>query len=161
MSRVRFEPMSEQDYLAYLRKSVPEYAHDQVQSGNWHPAEAVARATHEFNTILPNGPRTPGNFLYTILDEQGRKIGMLWYTLDEKRPRPQVFLADFFIFSEFRNRGYEDETLDALEAEWRAKGVGRVELQVFAHNAAEVELYRRHGYEVASLYLGKMLPPAE
>lgn len=56
---IRFEPMSDDDFSAFLRKSIPEYAYDQTQAGNWTSHEAMGKARAEFQQMLPNGPKTP------------------------------------------------------------------------------------------------------
>ncbi len=80
---------------------------------------------------------------------------MLWYTLDASRKRKTVFLSDFFIFMEFHHQGYETAVLVALEAELRAKGIERMELNLFWHNTAERDLYEKTGFVPVSVYYGK------
>lgn len=153
---VRFEPMTDEDFQAYLRRAIPEYAHEYVHTGNWHPNEAVGRAREQFMRIFPQGPRSPHQHLFTVWDaETGLKVGMLWYTLDESRLKKMAFLSDFFILMEYQKRGYEEAALALLEAELRSQGVQRMEINLFAHNTQERALYEKHGFGVVSLYLGK------
>ena len=158
MTEIRFEPMTDNDFQMYLRKVVPEYATEYVRAGSWHTEEAMLRARDQFQRIFNHGPQTPNQTLYTVWDAQKNvKIGMLWYTLDLSRKRKTVFLSDFFIFSEVRRRGYEDETLSALEAELRGKGIERMELNLFWHNQDERAMYEKTGFAPVSIYYGKNL----
>lgn len=154
---IRFEPMSDDDFAAFLRKSVPEYAYDQTQAGNWTSHEAMGKARAEFQQMLPNGPKTPNQHLRIMLDDKDRKVGMVWYFVDMRGERPKAFLIDFFFFSEDRHKGYEKEAFGVLETELRALGVLRVELQVFSHKTDEVALYQNNGFAQASIFFAKDL----
>lgn len=156
-----FEPMSEEDLAAFIRKSIPEYAYDQTRSGNWLANEAVGKARAEFSQMLPDGLQTPNAHLRTILDEDGKKIGMLWYYIDPSRSLKTAFLIDFFLFSEARHRGFEEMALQVFEKEAGGMGVERVELQVFAHKTEDLKLYHENAYQDTSVVLGKNLKKAE
>jgi len=156
-----FTPMSEEDFAAFIRKSVPEYAYDQMRAGNWTANEAVGRARAEFQQMLPNGPQTENAHLRTILDEQGHKLGMLWYYVEPNRSRKTAFLIDFFIFPEGRHKGYEAEALGLFEAEACGLGVERVELQIFTHKLDDLRIYRENGFSETSIFFSKDFIPAE
>lgn len=153
--------MTDGDYAAFLRKSIPEYAYDQMHAGNWTANEAAGRARAEFQQMLPQGPQTPNAYLRTILDEKDRKVGMLWYFVDVNRSRKTAFLIDFFIFSEARHRGYEAQAFELFENEARNLGVERVELQIFTHKNEDLLLYRENGYQETSIFFAKDLNSAE
>ncbi|PWH15097.1 MAG: hypothetical protein DDG60_06595 [Anaerolineae bacterium] len=154
---IRFAPMSDEDFAAFLRKSIPEYAYDQTRAGNWTAHEAMAKARTEFQQMLPNGPQTPNQHLRIMLDDKDRKIGMVWYFVDKRGERPKAFLIDFFFFSEDRHKGYEKEAFQILEAELREQGVRRIELQVFSHKFDEVNLYQNNGFTQTSIFFAKDL----
>ncbi len=154
---IKLTPMTDEDYAAFMRKSLPEYAYDQMRAGNWTANEAVGRARAEFQQMLPQGPRTPNAYLRTILDETDRKIGMLWFFVDANRSRKTAFLLDFFIFPEERHKGYEAQVFELFENEARSLGVERVELQIFTHKSDSVLLYRENGYQETSVFFAKDL----
>jgi len=154
---LKFEHMKEEEYAAFLRKSIPEYAYDQMRAGNWTANEAAGRARAEFQQMLPNGPQTPNAYLRTILDEQDHKVGMLWYFVDPNRSRKTAFLIDFFLFPEGRHKGYEAQAFELFEHEARELGVERVELQIFTHKNEDVLLYRQNGYVDTSIFFAKDL----
>jgi GNAT superfamily N-acetyltransferase len=158
---IKFTPMTNEDFAAFLRKSIPEYAYDQMHAGNWTANEAAGRARAEFQQMLPQGPQTPNAYLRTILDEDDQKVGMLWYFVDANRSRKTAFLIDFFIFTEGRRKGYEAQAFELFENEARSLGVERVELQVFKHKDEELLLYRENGYQEVSIFFGKDLNSSE
>ena len=154
---IKFVPMNDSDFAAFLRKSIPEYAYDQMHAGNWAANEAVGRARAEFQQMLPQGPQTPNAYLRTILDKRDQKIGMLWYFVDVNRSRKTAFLIDFFLFPEARRKGYEAQAFELFEMEARGLGVERVELQIFTHKDEELVLYRENGYQEVSIFFAKDL----
>lgn len=156
---LKLEPMIDEDFAAFLRKSVPEYAYDQMRAGNWTAAEAAGRARAEFQQMLPNGPQTPNACLRTIFDDKGYKVGMLWYYIEANRSRKTAFLIDFFMFPEGRHKGYEPQVFELFEAEARAQGVERIELQIFTEKTEAVQLYRENGYQETSIFFSKDLQP--
>jgi len=156
---LKFETMSDADFQRYLRRAIPQYAYDQVRSGNWKPDESMSRAQSEFLQTLPNGPQTEGHYLITISEmDQGNKVGMLWWALNQRGTQKIAFLADFFLFSDFHHKGYEAEALTLLQQETGKMGVERIELQVFAHNTEDLSTYRMNGFDEVSIYLGKNTP---
>jgi len=154
---IKFEPMTDQDFAAFLRKTIPEYAYDQMRAGNWTANEAAGRARAEFEQMLPNGPQTPNAYLRNILDEQRHRIGMMWYFVDPNRSRKTAFLIDFFILPEGRHKGYETQAFSLFENEARELGVERVELQIFTHKNEDVLLYRENGFIETSIFFAKDL----
>jgi GNAT superfamily N-acetyltransferase len=153
---LKFETMTDTEFQMYLRRAVPQYAYDQVRSGNWKPDESMSRAKSEFLHTLPNGPLTEGHYLILITDlDKGNKVGMLWWAMNQRGTQKIAFLADFFVFSEFRNKGYEAEALTLLQGECSKLGVERIELQVFAHNAEDLSVYRMNGFGEVSIFFGK------
>jgi RimJ/RimL family protein N-acetyltransferase len=118
----------------------------------------MSRARDQFQRIFAHGPKTPNQTLRTVWDAvKNVKVGMLWYTLDASRKRKTVFLSDFFIFMEFHGKGYEEQTLTALDEELRLQGIQRLELNLFWHNTAEREMYEKTGFTPVSIYYGKDL----
>lgn len=151
--------MSDDDFKAFLRKTIPEYASAQVQAGSWHSDDAIRRAQEEFQRILPQGPRTPRQFFYVLTDAQnGQKVGMLWYSLDDVHLKKKAFVTDFFVFMEFRHKGYDQAALAALDAELARQGVKRVEAHLFASDKDEQAVFEQAGFGCVSVYLGKDLP---
>lgn len=154
---IHFSPMNEQDFAAFLRKSIPEYAYDQMRAGNWAANEAMPRAQREFQQMLPNGLQTQGQHLLVILDDKEYKVGMCWYFVDSQRSQKTAFLIDLFFFPEGRHKGYEGEAIALFEQSAREEGVARVELQVFLHKTEEVGMYRANGYSETSIFFAKNL----
>jgi RimJ/RimL family protein N-acetyltransferase len=156
---VQLVPMTEDDYQRYLAWAMEDYAQAQVKAGSWRPDEAEELAQQEFETLLPDGLSTSGQFLYVVQrEEDGAEVGWLWYGIREQRESRYAALYDFLIFEAYRRQGYGSEALRALEREVRKEGMDRVVLHVFGHNEAARALYRKMGYVERNVMMVKDLP---
>ncbi|HKF95213.1 MAG TPA: GNAT family N-acetyltransferase, partial [Gammaproteobacteria bacterium] len=75
---VKLEPLQQQDFEQFLEHSIRDYAEDHVRNGNWSAEEALERSRKEFEHNLPDGIHSKDQYLYSIIDERGNKIGVLW-----------------------------------------------------------------------------------
>jgi ribosomal protein S18 acetylase RimI-like enzyme len=142
---IRLVRMDEAEYQAYLEKSIPAYAADKLQAGNWTADEALERAQLEYGHFLPQGVDTPGHFVGKLLNEVGEVVGYLWYAGLDNNPGT-AFIFDFEIYETFRRRGYASEALAVLVDEARGQGYKRLALHVFGANTAARMLYKKNGF---------------
>jgi ribosomal protein S18 acetylase RimI-like enzyme len=157
---VRLVSMSQTQFERYLPLAVQDYAQEHVRAGNWSAQKALQMAQESFDGLLPDGPATPNQFLFTIEDEMfGEKVGMLWFAVEEREAGSRAFLYDIRIEEAYRHRGYGTQALQALEAKVRELGLTRITLHVFGHNHLARAMYAKLGYEVVDLRLSKTLGP--
>jgi RimJ/RimL family protein N-acetyltransferase len=149
-------PMTAPDFAAYLELTIPQYAREKVAAGNWNEAEALERSRQEYAKLLPQGLETANNFLFTLVNETGEKVGWLWYARDAKKPE-QAFILDFEIYESFRRRGYATLALTRLEEHARPQGIKKLELHVFGFNTAARDLYKKCGYEETNVNMARTL----
>lgn len=155
---VHLVPISQEEFQPWLDNAIAEYAHDKAQAGNWPAAEAIERSAQEFAQLLPAGPATPGQHLFSIrADDQPSSVGVIWFSETSYGGQPVAFVYDFVIFEPFRRRGYGEQALRAVEAEVRALGLGSIGLHVFGHNHAARALYEKVGYSVTNVNMAKQL----
>ena len=153
---VHLIPMTENEFDAYMEKTIPEYAAENVRAGYWSEEEALERSRNSFNRLLPQGVKTENNYLFRIqLEEDGEKIGMIW--MKHEVPRPHGFIYDIALDEEQRGKGYGKQTMLELEEVARKLGLQTVGLHVFANNTAAMKLYKGLGYEVTSQNMTKKL----
>ncbi len=154
---LKLTPMSDEEYALYLAAAIKDYAQEKIEAGNWTSEEALQRSEQEFHKLLPEGPHTPNQHLFTLLDEDNhQKVGMIWLMLESGR-QSAVFICDFVIDESFRRRGYGLQALAAAEEKARQLGAEKISLHVFGHNHAARALYEKAGYLVTNLYMGKKL----
>lgn len=157
---VRLVPMTEEDLAAHLQTAIPEYAREHVEAGNWAPEEALERSKKDFDSLLPQGAATPDQYVFTILatvNGAERKVGMLWFAIDPKRPRRFAWVYDFVVQPEYRRHDYGRAAFLAMEDEVRALGADRIELHVFGHNRGARALYESLGYQVTNVMMAKQV----
>lgn len=151
---IALSPMTDSDYQIFLDSAIAAYAQDKVAAGNWKESEALERSKQEFQNYLPQGNHTEANFLFALVNEDGQKVGYLWYKIEPKQPE-FAFIYDFEIYEQYRRRGYATQALEALEAHAKLHGVKKLGLHVFGHNTAARELYKKVGYIETNVNMAK------
>ena len=155
---VRLVPMTEGEFQKYLEFAVQDYAQDLVRAGNRHPSEAVQDAEKQLTQLLPEGVASKNQYLYTVVDDiNGLKVGMIWFAVNDKAPRPTAFIYDFLVYEEFRRKGYGRQTLSALEERVKEFGIDIIRLHAFGHNQVAIGLYQKAGYEITNINMAKKL----
>lgn len=152
---VSLGPMSDADFMAFAAATIPAYAANKVESGQWSEQECLKRARKEFEALLPQGRLTAGHHLFNAVDEEGRIVGTLWLARREQADRDIAYLYDLWIRPEWRRQGYATSALEAAEAEARTLGLSGIGLHVFGHNAGARRLYEKLGYRITNLNLFK------
>jgi ribosomal protein S18 acetylase RimI-like enzyme len=158
---IYLRPMLEKEYIPYLERSIIEYAEDKIKAGNWHPSEALERSRQEFQKLLPEGPETPCQHLYSILaDDLVEPVGIIWFAEILDTAKPYAFIYDFSIDEDYRRKGYGSQAMLALEDEVRQVGLEQIGLHVFGHNAAALALYQKLDYRITNINMMKTLSEA-
>jgi ribosomal protein S18 acetylase RimI-like enzyme len=155
---IELQPIRPAEYDRWLAKTVGEYADEKVRAGNWPAEGALERSQQEFRDLLPDGPATPKNHLFSLHDPAtNQNVGVVWIALVDRGPKPIAFVYDFIVFDEFRRRGYASQALQALEAKVREFGLDTISLHVFGHNHAAIALYQKQGYIPTNINMSKKL----
>jgi len=158
MAEVRLRPMTGAEYGRWYDWVVEDYAASYTASGEWDPGDAAQMARQAFAKLLPDGPDTAGQHLYTVVDaESAGALGVIWFAERRETGVPQAYIYDVTIWPEHRRRGYAAAALLAVEAEARAIGLERIALHVFSHNDTAVRLYERTGYRTTNQIMAKDL----
>lgn len=152
--------MLETEYTAWLAEIIPAYADDKVQSGQWTLDESVERSAKEFAADLPLGLRTPDHYLYTVQDESGAAVGVLWFSAQTKAGARIAYVYDVAIQPSRQREGHAYRAFLALETEVRKLGLSGVALHVFGHNKSAQGLYAKLGFEVTNINLFKAVAAA-
>jgi ribosomal protein S18 acetylase RimI-like enzyme len=149
---VKLETIQQEDFDRFLERGVREYAEDHVRNGNWPAEGALERSRKEFEHYLPDGIHSKDQYVWSILDEQNDKIGVLWVQVKDR----QAFIFDFIIDESFRGRGFGKQALAAMDEQLRSMNVESVALHVFGDNITAQELYKKMGFEVTGMHMKKL-----
>jgi len=148
--------MTQEAYTRWLEPTIREYAQEHVEAGNWSADQALDLARRQFAELLPAGTETAGHTLWTIEDEDGRDVGMLWVAPNPTLP-DALWIYDFSVVPEARGRGIGGAALDALEAWARERGIVLIGLHVFGSNDVARRLYLRSGFVETDVSMVKRL----
>lgn len=121
---------------------------------------ARERVRHGTARFLPDGLDTAGHHLLTAQNESGEAVGNAWAGPDPTQASgtaTSAWLYDINVFAPFRRLGYGSAILAALEELIAAEGKTALGLNVVGDNEAAIALYRRNGYEVASMSMRKAI----
>ena len=150
---INLEPIQQEDFDHFLERGIREYAEDHVRNGNWPAEGALERSQKEFEQYLPDGIHSRDQYIYSILDENENKIGILWVQVKDGK----AFIYDFAIDEAFRGKGYGKQALAALDEKLRSMNVESVGLHVFGDNITAQELYKKMGYQITGIHMKKTL----
>ncbi len=158
MAEVFLRSMSDDEYHSWYDKAVREYGEGHAASGNITLAEAREMAAKEFADLLPQGPETAGQHLFTITDAaSGASVGMIWFAERGAPQVPHAFIYDLIIWESERGKGYGKAAMLAIEPEVLALGLHRIALHVFGSNQTAIGLYEHTGYETTNRIMAKDL----
>ena len=149
--------MRDDEYEAFLATAVPDYAADNVASGQWAKEEALELSRKALLELLPQGRQTPDNYLFNILDDQGQPVGTLWIAAKEQAGKRVAYIYDIRIRPECQRHGHATRALAAVEDEARKLGLCGIGLHVFGHNTGARALYETRGYRPTNINMFKEL----
>ena len=150
---VRLEALQQDDFERFLEREVRGYAEDHVRNGNWPADGALERSRKEFEFYLPDGLHTQDQYLWSLVDDSNRKIGVLWVQVKDQK----AFIFDFVIDEEFRGQGFGKQSLAAMDEKLKSMDVDSVGLHVFGDNITAQELYKKAGYQITGIQMKKTL----
>lgn len=150
---IKLEPIEQEDFDRFLESEIGNYANEHVRNGNWSPEGALEKSRKEFESLLPDGPRSKDQYVWSIVDGENDKIGVLWVEVKNQ----QAFIYDFVIDETFRGKGLGKQALTAMDEKLKAMNVKSVGLHVFGDNVGAQELYKKMGFKITGLHMKKSL----
>lgn len=147
---MNLRPMTDREFAAYMSRMMPTYAAEGARATGMSSEEALAFAQRQLAALLPDGVRTSGHDFLVVEASPGEGVGVLWAAVQGDGDARHLFLYDIAIDEEQRGHGYGSDALEALAETARVRGLGRIVLHVFEHNAGAIRLYERLGYQTVS-----------
>jgi ribosomal protein S18 acetylase RimI-like enzyme len=153
---VRLRPITPAEFPGFEAASRAGYAEGiELHGGQTHEA-AQQKAEADFPAVLPLGLDTPGHHIF-IVEADGSAVGRLWLAERELGGHRVLYVYDVTMDPEHQGRGYGRAAMRLAEEEARARGIGRIELNVFGGNDVARGLYRSLGYVETSAQMRKEL----
>jgi ribosomal protein S18 acetylase RimI-like enzyme len=148
---VSLVPIQQEDFEVFLVRSIREYAEDHVRNGNWQAEDALEQSKKQFEHYLPDGIHTKDQYLWSLVDEEGNKIGVLWVQVKDRKG----FIFNFVIDEEFRGKGFGKQALTTMDEKLKSMGVESVALHVFGDNVTAQKLYKKMGFQITGIHMKK------
>jgi ribosomal protein S18 acetylase RimI-like enzyme len=154
---IHLAPMTPAEFDRYMETAVEGYAEVHRKTGVCTPEEALAFAKAEYAQLLPNGLASPNQNLFSIRNDQGDTVGLIWFEAREKRGLKSAYIYDFAVDAAHRGQGYGTAALSALEELVAPMGITRISLNVMGWNHAARALYERCGFTVTGIGMTKLI----
>jgi ribosomal protein S18 acetylase RimI-like enzyme len=153
---VRLRPLREDEFPAWRQAVTDGYA-DEIEVLGDTPREAArAKAEKDMSSILPDGLTTAGHWIF-VVERGDEPVGKLWVAERMMDGRQVLYVYDVEIAEDHRGEGLGRAAMLLAEEEARARGIGRMELNVFGGNEVARGLYRSLGYTERAISMGKDL----
>jgi ribosomal protein S18 acetylase RimI-like enzyme len=154
---LRKRPMTAAEFEIWKASSAETYAREIEHALRLSPEQAAAKAATSFAQLLPDGVETPNHSVYVFEDEDGSAVGQLWIAEERVDGRARLYVYRLDITQAERGRGFGREAMLMVEDEARARGLDRIELNVWPTNRVAHALYRSLEFEETSLGMVKLL----
>ena len=155
--KVTFTPFTKEDFYRFEEWEIEAYADALIRSKTESKEDALCVSAEELEDMLPDGLSTEGNFFFNAINEDGEKIGLIWYS---KPSDDEIFISELFVYESFKNQGFEEAILFELE---KIFGIKVISSHVFDCDKETLKFYKNAGYEEythippASTYVKKEL----
>lgn len=155
---IRLVDMSDDEFRAYLARAVTNYADEISRANDLTPDVAQSQAEATFRRLLPEGhPRQEDQYMFSVVDEAERRVGMIWFGIRRDRKRPYAYIWDIYLEPDTRGKGYGEQVMRQVEDRVRDLGYDHIALNVFGHNLPARKLYERLGFQAIAISMGKDL----
>jgi len=154
-------PLRDAEFEAWRREVTGGYAAEIETLGDTPHRAALSKAKADMAAILPDGLETPGHWIFAI-ELESEVVGRLWLAERTMDGRQVMFVYDVEIDEQHRGRGLGRAAMLKAEGQAHARGIRRMELNVFGGNDVARGLYRSLGYVERAVSMGKDIhaPPA-
>ncbi|OTA14500.1 GCN5 family acetyltransferase [Xenorhabdus vietnamensis] len=144
----------------YRTTFVNEYVIDLIRNHQLSQSEAHKKANVTFNISFPDNQPTKNNSLLRItkiLNDVPCHVGYLWlfYSPEEQ----SVFIMDFYISPEYRNKKIGHEAMNKLIAMLENRQVTTLKLRVEPDNQAAIGLYKKTGFDITGINMTHRIIP--
>jgi ribosomal protein S18 acetylase RimI-like enzyme len=155
-SEPELRPLRDDEYDAWRRAITDGYAEQIETLADTPRAAARAKAEADMATTLPQGLVTPGHWIFA-LEVEGKRVGQLWLAERTMDGRQVMYVYNVEVDERHRGVGLGRAAMLLAEAQALARGINRIELNVFGGNAVALGLYRSLGYVERAISMAKDL----
>lgn len=149
MEKVQLIKMTLEDYNKYINNAISNYEDNLMKNGRFNNLkDAHEYAVWDFGEIYTDGFNTANVYSYNIVVNE-KKVGFICLLNEDKTEFPgEIFITDFEVYEEFRNKGYGSKSLLLAGDCGRELGLKEIRLGVMNYNTNAKKLYERTGYTI-------------
>ncbi|WP_214785816.1 GNAT family N-acetyltransferase [Exiguobacterium sp. s183] len=152
---IHFDKMREQEIVNYVTWLIDDYAKDVARNYQLPIVLAQEESTQLIHDLFPDNRLGEGQTVVHVMNEDTR-VGILWYAFQAESKR--VFIYHILIEETYRGQGYATAVFEKLEKVASEElGATSIGLSVFGTNPDAQRLYKRLGFQEASIAMNKQL----
>ncbi|MGJ8528996.1 GNAT family N-acetyltransferase [Maritalea sp.] len=155
--QTKIRPMRQSEFDIWLPHCTNEFAKEKAQVLEIADDQALKLSQESFERSFPNGLASPGNNLFSILDDADQVIGTIWFVVSTKWGATTAFIYDLEIQPDHRRQGHAKAAMSLIEPEAKKLGATKLALHVFGFNHGAANLYKKLGYKTTDISMAKPL----
>lgn len=146
-----------ESFNRFMEEGFKHYARERALCDLIDYDQACLKAQKQKDELLPEGIQTPHHYFFHIVLKESfdSPVGHCWLYFEAGET--EAYLYDFEIYEKFRGQGYGKVSFELIKSQAKNLGARTLGLNVFSHNTRALELYKKHGMRVSSLYMNTFL----
>jgi GNAT superfamily N-acetyltransferase len=159
LDNVRLRPMTKEEFEIYLAQFRDRIVKDAMRACGITEAEAKRIAKIDLSEITRDGFETKNNYWFTLLSDEAKNIGSLWFSLRGEGEQQTPYLTDLFIDPDFRGKGIGKQALSLFDTELKSRGIkNNIAVHIIGDfNEAAIRLFRSSGFFVTAIMMEKTI----
>ena len=152
---IHFDRMTESEIANYVTWLIDDYAKDVARNYQLPMVLAQEESTQLIRDLFPDNQPEDGQTIVHVMNGDTR-VGILWYAFQAESNR--IFIYHILIEEMYRGQGYATAVFEKLEKVASEElGATSIGLSVFGTNPDAQRLYKRLGFQEASIAMNKQL----
>lgn len=155
---VTLRKMKTKEFPGYSKYFIEDYAEEIRQNYGHSREHSLELAEKSLKQSFPNGLDKENSDLFSIdLNSNGQRelIGYLWHSINTTDSTS--FIYDFYIFPNFRSKGFGKKVIEELEKTLLSSGINQIKLRVAFNNKKALSLYEEIGFNITGFNMSKNL----
>ncbi|WP_214872490.1 N-acetyltransferase [Exiguobacterium sp. s140] len=152
---IHFARMTGPEIANYVTWLIDDYAKDVARNYQLPMVLAQEESTQLIRDLFPDNQPGEGQTIVHVMNGDPR-VGILWYAFQAESKR--IFIYHILIEETYRGQGYATAVFEILEKVVSEElGATSIGLSVFGTNPNAQRLYKRLGFQEASIAMNKQL----
>lgn len=159
---ISYRKIRNDEFESFKRYFVRDYGQEIADNYGYSSEVSLQMAETSIEKSFPNGVSPPNCHLMCIEESKEAQrvvVGFLWYSIE--KDEESVFINDFYIYAEYRSRGYGRSVTEILEKNMALDGIRSIKLRVAFTNDRALTLYQELGFSITGHNMIKSIGPQQ